>query len=467
METKKKFSMIELFATVITVILVVEAAAPVAAIGNSQVFWWILLTIIFLLPYGLIASELGTTYQSEGGMVDWIDCALGHKWAARSAWYYWVNFPIWMASLAIMVPLILEFVFGVTFGVVPSILMCLAFIWIVTFLGMSPAAESTWLFNLVAVLKAALAIGVGVAGIYFGFKNGFANDMSLATFFPSDLESITYIPVVLFNFLGFEVVCTFVDQMENPEKQIPFSIIVGGLFIVVLYLLCSFGIGAAIPVDEISADVGIMDAVVAMTGQVGGPIITIVAIMFLGTFFGNMVSWNLGVNNAVAYSAEQGEMPKVFAKRNAKGVPSGAAYINGIVASIIVIIAPFIPNQDMFWAFFSLNLFAFLASYLPMFPAFLKLRKIDPDTERPYRVPGGEGMLKVMAWLPFIQIVLCLLFTCIPLSFDAETLAGTLPITIGAVLIIIIDEVYIRVKGITNERADLSLIHASDEEDAE
>ena len=82
-----------------------------------------------------------------------------------------------------------------------------------------------------------------------------------------------------------------------------------------------------------------------------------------------------------------------------------------------------------------------------MFPAFLKLRKMDPDTERPYKVPGGEGVLKVMAWLPFIQIVLCLILTCVPLAFDAETLAGTLPITIGAILIIIIDEVYIRVKG--------------------
>lgn len=459
--------MIELFATVITVILVVEAAAPVAAIGNSQVFWWVMLTVTFLLPYGLIAAELGTTYQSEGGMIDWIDVALGHKWAARSAWYYWVNFPIWMASLAIMVPLILEFVFGVAFDVLPSVLMCLAFIWIVTFLGMSKASESAWLFNLVAVLKVGLAVGVGVAGVYFGVTSGFANDMSAASFFPSGLESITYIPVVLFNFLGFEVVCTFVDQMENPEKQIPFSIIAGGLFIVALYLLCSFGIGAAIPVDEISADVGIMDAVVAMTGQTGGSIITIVAIAFLGTFFGNMVSWNLGVNNAAAYAAEQGELPAVFAKRNAKGVPSGAAIVNGAIASAIVIIAPLIPNQDMFWAFFSLNLFAFLASYLPMFLAFLELREMDPDTARPYKAPGGKGFLTVMAWLPFIQIVLCLIFTCIPLAFDKETLAATLPITIGAILIIVIDEIYIRVKGITNEKADLSLIHASSEEDAE
>ncbi len=121
----------------------------------------------------------------------------------------------------------------------------------------------------------------------------------------------------------------------------------------------------------------------------------------------------------------------------------------------------------MFWAFLSLNLFAFLASYLPMFPAFLKLREMDADVVRPYKAPGGAGLLKVMAWLPVVLIVLCLIFTCIPTSFDEETLAATLPITIGTILIIIIDEVYICVKGLTNEKADLSLIHASSEEDAE
>ena len=42
------------------VVFVAEAAAPVASIGNSQYFWWIFMILAFLLPYGLIAAELGT-----------------------------------------------------------------------------------------------------------------------------------------------------------------------------------------------------------------------------------------------------------------------------------------------------------------------------------------------------------------------------------------------------------------------
>ncbi len=72
MEGKKKFSLTSAILSVICVVFVAEAAAPVAAIGNSQFFWWIFLLIAFLLPYGLISSELGTTYIGEGGIYDWV-----------------------------------------------------------------------------------------------------------------------------------------------------------------------------------------------------------------------------------------------------------------------------------------------------------------------------------------------------------------------------------------------------------
>ena len=71
-------------------------------------------------------------------------------------------------------------------------------------------------------------------------------------------------------------------------------------------------------------------------------------------------------------------------------MPTGAAIMNGIVASIVVIIAPILPNQDLFWAFFSLNLVMFLLSYVPVFPAFYRLRKIDPETPRPFKVSGSD-----------------------------------------------------------------------------
>ena len=49
---KKKFKLTDAILSVICVVFVAEAAAPVAAIGNAQYFWWIFLMLTFLLPYG-------------------------------------------------------------------------------------------------------------------------------------------------------------------------------------------------------------------------------------------------------------------------------------------------------------------------------------------------------------------------------------------------------------------------------
>ena len=104
MGEKKGISFLTIISTVICVVFVCEAAAPAAAIGNQQFFWWIFLIVTFLIPYGLAVAELGTTYDSDGGIIDWIRDGLGDKWAARASYYYWVNYPFWIASLATMFP---------------------------------------------------------------------------------------------------------------------------------------------------------------------------------------------------------------------------------------------------------------------------------------------------------------------------------------------------------------------------
>ena len=42
--------------------------------------------------------------------------ALGDKWGSRVAWYYWINFPLWIASLATLFPDILGMGFGFEFN---------------------------------------------------------------------------------------------------------------------------------------------------------------------------------------------------------------------------------------------------------------------------------------------------------------------------------------------------------------
>jgi len=440
---KKKFKMFDAILSVICVVFVAEAAAPAAAIGNSQFFWWIFLIIAFLLPYGMIASELGTTYDDEGGLYDWVRRAFGKKWASRVAWYYWINFPLWMASLAVMFPSTINLITGSTMGVFPSILIELAFIWIIVLLSFSRISDSKWVLNLSALIKVFIALALGGLGIYVALTRGVANQYTLKSMLPSlDLNSLSYISVILFNFMGFEVITSFASDMENPKKQIPKAIIAGGIAIAVIYIFSSFGIGVAIPADKISTSSGLMDSFQLLIGQGGGVFIAIIGILFLITLFGNMVSWSYGVNYVADYAAKNNSLPKVFAHENKKtGMPTGSALMNGIVASVLVVVAPFLPSQDLFWSFFALNVITLLMSYIPMFPAFLKLRKIDPDRERPFKVSGGKFKLWLMVIAPMVLLVISIILSCVPLNLSADELAEKIPLTVGVIVTIIIGEI--------------------------
>ena len=451
---KNQFRLADVILSVICVVFVAEAAAPVASIGNSQYFWWIFMILAFLLPYGLIAAELGTAYAGDGGLYDWIHAAYPNgKWAARASWYYWINFPLWMASLAVMCPELITFITGRSLGTFGSLVVELLFIWIVTLIACYPVCDSIIILNVSAVIKIVLALLVGGLGVWYISRYGFVNDMSARTFLPSfDLNSLSYISVIIFNFLGFEVVCTYAGSMSDPKKQIPQSIVTGGIVIAAIYLFSAFGIGAAVDVREISVDSGLIDAVSLILGGSGGVLVGVVALLFLVTLFGNMISWSMGVNSTAALAADHGDMPRIFARRWAKNdMPIGSAVTSGVIASCVCVLGVLIemasPDSSLFWSFFALNLVMLLLSYLPVFPAFLKLRREDAKTPRPFRVPGSDTALKWIAYVPMVLIVISIIFTAVPLSFDAETLASFLPITIGSILSVAIGEVLIALRG--------------------
>ena len=442
-ENTKKFRMIEVILTVICIVFVAEAAAPVASMGNSQFFWWIVLIILYLVPYGLMAAELGTTYPGEGGLYDWVTRAYGHKMGTREAWYYWVNYPIWKASLAVMAPQVLQVAFGLNIGKIPALIIELAFIWLVVLVSMFRVSDSAWVLKGSAVIKIFLALTVGVLGIYYASKHGIANEMTLQSFLPKfDIKSLSFLAVIIFNFHGFEIIATMSHTMEHPKRQIPLSIIIGGLVIAGVYLFTAFGIGVAIPSDQISTSTGLIDSIEILTGGGRGVFLSIVAILFLITLFGNMMAWALGANSVAAHAAQNGDMPRIFGSQNSKtGMPRGAAVMNGIVASVIVIIAVFIPNEDLFWSFFALNLVMILLAYALVFPTFVKLRKIDGDRERPFKVGGKKAFITAFAASPFILTIAAVLLLLVPIEWNHSSIINSLPISIGAVVFILMGEV--------------------------
>ena len=449
---KKKFKLVDAILATVCITLVAESVAPTAAIGNSQYFWWILLILAFCLPYGLITAELGSTFNSEGGMYDWVKKAFGKKWAARVAWNYWINFPLWIASLAVAVTDVIASIFGIELSIVWLLILQLGYTWVVSLLGTKRIGESKWIVNVGTFFKILFMVGLGLLGIYVFIVTGqSANPIqSVTDLLPSlDLAGLSFISVIIFNFLGFEVVATFADDMENPSKEIPKALIYGGLLMAIFYILPATGVNIAMSLEQAEA-AGITDSFSILLSNLGvnadliRAIVIAVGLMFIYTMVANIVSWSFGVNSVAKYSADDGGLPKVFSKTNKQGVPYMASIMNGVVATVIVVIGLILGQvsetaSNLFWTFFSLSLVTLLTSYIPLFLAFIKLRKTD-KTKRVYKVPGGPVMTALIAYVPFVLLVLSIIFTLFG-DFTKEYIDANIPLILGVVVSLIIQEI--------------------------
>jgi len=458
MEKKKKFRLFDAILGTVCLTLVCESVMPTAAIGNTQYFWWILLLVGFCLPYGMISAELGTAYPSEGGLYDWVKKAFGPKWAGRVAWNYWINFPLWIASLAVAVTDIVAGMFGIELSIIAILVIQLAYVWLVTFLGTQRIGESKYIVNVGTAFKIILLLGIGLLGIYSVIKTGnSANPItSIGDLFPTlDLENMSFISIILFNFMGFEVVGTWVDDMDNPKKDIPKALLWGGLLMAVFYVLPATGFNIALD-PEVVAEMdpeNVVEVLNALFTSVGftdvaiRAIVIVAGLMFIYTFIANIASWSFGVNAVAKYAADDGSMPKMFSKTNEEGVPATASIINGVVATLIVIggvIANAVSEDagSNFSLFFCLSWITLLISYVPMFLAFLKLRKTDTKTERVYKVPGGNTMIHIAAIVPFILLVAGIIFTLFG-DFTMDYISGSIPLYCGVIISFVIEEILV------------------------
>ena len=123
-----------------------------------------------------------------------------------------------------------------------------------------------------------------------------------------------------------------------------------------------------------------------------------------------------------------------------------ASIMNGIVASVIIIVGVILGEvsesaSNLFWTFFSLSLVTLLISYIPLFLAFKKLRKFD-KTERIYKVPGGNILINIMTYVPFVLLILGVIFTLFG-DFTMDYISSNLPLIIGVIVSLGIQEILV------------------------
>ncbi len=428
----------------ICAIIVLDTLGASASIGTSTISWYVITLILFFIPYGLITAELGSTYPEQGGIYVWIRRAFGARWAARTTWYYWINVALWMPSVYVVFAGMFSQLFFPDMTPIWTIVIGIVMTWVTVLVGIITLEVGTWVPNLGAILKAALILVIGIGGIVFLARNGVANELSFKTVLPAWDAGLAFVPVIVYNFLGFELMSGAGEEMKNPGRDIPRSIITSGLLIAFFYLFATVGMLVALPLDQLGLISGIIDTLKAVLGDsaIASALVVILGIGALYTFFANMVTWTMGANRTAAQAAEEGTLPQVFGKLHpVNKTPVGAYIITGVVSTIVLIVYGFMAgsNEELFWTLFAFSSIIFLLPYLMLFPAFLKLRQADPGAKRPYRFPGGNTFGWVMAIICMLFVVQAIIFFLWVPGSPMDWAYAT-PILVGVVITLIVGE---------------------------
>jgi amino acid transporter len=404
-------------------ILVIDQLAASAAIGPSAIFWWIFTLVAFFIPYGLICAELGTTYPEEGGIYAWVRRAFGRRWGARASWLYWVNVALWMPSVYVLFAGMLAQLFFPGMSLWTKIGIALAMTWFTTYLNVIALDAGKWVPNLGAFIKGFIMIAIGVGGFFYANRHGVANELSWPSIAPTWGSSLAFLPVIVYNFMGFELMSGASAEMKNPARDVPKAIVVAGVFIAAFYLLGTIGILIALPVADIGLIEGILDTLTKLFADFawGPTLVTAIGIGALYTFLANMATWTIGANRSAAEAAARGDLPASLGKLHEKHrTPVSAAVITGAISTVVIVLYGFMAStaEDLFWTLYAFSSIVFLLPYLLMFAAFVRLRSREPASERPYRVPGGLATARVIAGI-------CCLFVVQAIVFFIYTPGGT------------------------------------------
>jgi amino acid transporter len=206
------------------------------------------------------------------------------------------------------------------------------------------------------------------------------------------------VPLLLFNYVGFELQNGAAEEMENPQKDVPLSILRSGITGVFMYVIPIFCILVVLPASKVTGIGGFIDAVtLTFHGVYGGAAHALLVIMTLG-FIGALITsgsvWMIGSDRIQAVAAYDGAFFPYFGVFNRRlGTPVRVNVLSGITASAFAITAIYLLKNASTAAAFTVVLdiaiSTTLISYLWIFPASLRLRYTHPHVHRPYRHPWG------------------------------------------------------------------------------
>ncbi|MFC9818360.1 amino acid permease [Streptomyces erythrochromogenes] len=292
-----------------------------------------------LISYALVGAmvvfvmrmlgEMAAASPNSGSFSAYADRALG-RWAGFSiGWLYWFFWVVVLAVEATAGAAILEN----WIPAVPQWAWALIVMAVLTVTNLGSVASygefEFWFAGIkVVAIGAFVVIGMlAVFGVLPGSDNpgaGFAHLTDAGGFFPNGYGAVlTGVLMVVFSFMGSEIVTLAAGESENPRKAVTQATNSVIWRIGVFYLGSIFVVLTLLPwndksITEKGSYVAALDSIgIANAGTIMEVIVLTAVLSCLnsGLYTASRMAFSLG---------ERGDAPKAFAKVNAKGVPVAA-----------------------------------------------------------------------------------------------------------------------------------------------
>lgn len=428
-------------------IIGIDTLGAVSSNGGQAFTWIIISAITFLIPYGLLTAELGSTFTQEGGVYEWCKLAGGRLFASLAAMLYWISNPLWVGGTLSVTAIIAiktlwfnnpKMFFGgnIVVDAIIEMAIALVFIWGTTWCAIMSLHSGKWLSVFGSYVKLglfAVFIVLAIAFTVSGHAGG--AHLALSDLVPSSnaLAVVTgVLPVLIFSWVGFELQNGAGEEMRNPQRDVPISVIRSGIVAVVAYGAVIATILFTLPKSQIASASGFISAYQIVDHILPGPVAIVLSLLVGAAVIISLASsggtWIIGADRTYAISALDRTAPVLLGRFSGKfGTPIAVNTMSGITATIAMAAAIIVTaasggsTPTLFGLVLGFTVSTTTLSYLFIFPSYLILRYKYPNVPRPYKVPGGMVGAWIVTLLPFFYAAIASYFILIPTDATVQS----------------------------------------------
>jgi hypothetical protein len=296
----------------VAAIVSVRNLPVMAEYGWSMLVLFAISIVVFLIPISMVAAELGTTWNREGGVFAWVKEAFGGRTGFLAVWCDYSENLAWFPTVLSFMAATLAFAINpdLANNSVYLVVVMLVFFWLTTLLNVRGVRASSLLGSIGtiagSIVPALLLVGLGVAYLLRGDSSQIP--FSGHALVPDlHLSNLAFLGGIILLFTGMEMAGFHARDTRNPGRDIPRSIALAVLIIVAFSVLGSLFTAIVLPQKEISLVSGTMQLFRSVldtfhASWLVGPLAVLIA--FGGV--AHLSPWILGPAKGMAEVARQG-----------------------------------------------------------------------------------------------------------------------------------------------------------------